>query len=222
MEICREAGNRLPRRIGGRNRIGPRRQTKVGNDLVDVGRSELAGTTRRTQPPGSRDDASRAQLVQLFETEFDAVFQFVLARSGDRAVADDVAADTFFSAAKALASGAEEHIGRPWLFVVARRRLIDHWRKAERERNRLRRVLELDPDYDDTGTADEQSTDGRSEAVIAALRSLPERQRAAIALRYLDEYSVTEIAETMEIEYRAAESLLARGRRNFISAWEQQ
>ena len=167
-------------------------------------------------------DPTRAQLVALFDNEFDAVFQFVLARCGDRSVADDVAADTFLAAANALSSGSEESIGRPWLFVVARRRLIDHWRKSERERNRLMRLLELDPYRNELGRADDRRSDGSADAVIEALKSLPERQRAAIALRYLDDYSVTEIAEAMEIEYRAAESLLARGRRSFINAWEQR
>lgn len=184
--------------------------------------SEVVGKSGRTALPRRDADPTREHLVALFDTQFDVVFQFVLARCGDRSVADDVAADTFLAAANALASGQEERIGRPWLFVVARRRLIDHWRKSERERNRLMRVLELDPYRDEPGRTDGQRDGGSADAVIDALRSLPERQRAAIALRYLDEYSVTEIADAMEIEYGAAESLLARGRRSFINAWEQR
>lgn len=168
------------------------------------------------------DDPSRAKLVALFDAEFDSVFRFVLARSGDRAVAEDVTAETFLAAANGLVSGSEESIGRPWLFVVARRRLIDYWRKAERERNRLARILELDPYRNECGRTDDQHTDTSADEVVTALRSLPERQRAAIALRYLDDYSVTEIADAMQIEYRAAESLLARGRKSFITAWEQR
>ena len=184
--------------------------------------SELLGKQRRLTSRRDENDPSRAQLAALFDAEFTTIFQFVLARSGDRAIADDVVADTFLAAAHALATGKEEVIGRPWLFVVARRRLIDHWRRGERERNRLKRLLELDPSRREHGHYDELPSNGASDGVLEALRSLPERQRAAIALRYLDDYSVTEIAEAMEIEYRAAESLLARGRRSFISAWEQR
>lgn len=184
--------------------------------------NDLVGEQRKVTFRQRENDPSRKQLVALFEAEFNAVYQFVLARCGDRSIADDVAADTFVDAANFLAGGAEESIGRPWLFVVARRRLIDHWRKAERERNRLSRLLELDPAQRLAGREDEHHDGNDGDAVIEALRSLPERQRAAIALRYLDDYSVTEIAEAMEIEYRAAESLLARGRRSFINAWEQR
>lgn len=60
------------------------------------------------------------------------------------------------------------------------------------------------------------------DAVLAALQSLPPRQRVAISLRYLDDHSVAEIATVMEIDYRAAESLIARGRRRLIMAWEER
>ena len=58
-------------------------------------------------------------------------------------------------------------------------------------------------------------------AVIEVLRRLPERQRAALALRYLDGCTVGEVAVELQIDYPAAESLLARGRRNFRTMWKE-
>lgn len=178
----------------------------AGSHILDLGR----------QPQS--DDERRDQLVRLFETEFDAVYRFCLARCGDKAVAEDLTSETFHAAADALASGREEEIGRPWLFVVARRRLVDHWRRAERERRRVLRLLELGEAQGQTHVEIEPASH-QAELVVAALQSLPQRQRAAVALRYLDGSSVSEIAETLEVPYRAAESLLARGRRGFIAAW---
>jgi RNA polymerase sigma-70 factor (ECF subfamily) len=57
------------------------------------------------------------------------------------------------------------------------------------------------------------------EMVLAALQSLPTRQRAALTLRYLDECSVAEVADTLDVSYRAAESLLSRAKVNFRSAY---
>lgn len=71
-------------------------------------------------------------------------------------------------------------------------------------------------------TNSDDPLDHDGEAVLAALQSLPPRQRIAIALRYLDDHSVAEVATAMEIEYRAAESLIARGRRSLITAWEDR
>ena len=57
--------------------------------------------------------------------------------------------------------------------------------------------------------------------MLSALERLPDRQRAALVLRYLDEFSVTEVADAMDLTYTAVESLLARGRRSFATAYRQ-
>ncbi len=49
--------------------------------------------------------------------------------------------------------------------------------------------------------------------VQAALASLPDRQRAAVALCYYGEVSCQEAADTLEVSLSALESLLVRGRR---------
>lgn len=166
------------------------------------------------------EDPRRRHLVALFATEFDAVYRFSLARCGNATVAEDIASETFHAAANALTLGQEETIGRSWLFVVARRRMVDHWRRAERDRRRVLRVLELGEAQGQTSI--EQATDGSGDAILAALASLPPRQRFALTLRYLDDRSVAEVAETMDLPYRTVESLLARGRKGFIKAWEAQ
>lgn len=100
-----------------------------------------------------------------------------------------------------------------WLITVARRRLIDHWRRESRQDRRLQRLL---------GTFEEAPPSGAAEDhldVLEALRRLPERQRAALTLRYLDDLSVRDVALALECSYDAAESLLARARRDFAAAY---
>jgi RNA polymerase sigma factor (sigma-70 family) len=48
--------------------------------------------------------------------------------------------------------------------------------------------------------------------LIAALRELPMRQRAALWLRYCDDLSVAEVARIMQCSETAAKQLLLRGR----------
>ena len=57
--------------------------------------------------------------------------------------------------------------------------------------------------------------------VLAALECLSERQRAALTMRHLDEKSVSEIADVLGTTYEATESLLARARRAFRTAYEE-
>ncbi len=164
----------------------------------------------------------RQHLIDLYETTVGDLYRFCLSRTGDRAVADDATAEAFLAAARTLREHPESVVDRSWLFVVAKRRIVDAWRAEERNVRRLNR-LRKERSSADHDPIDEMLEDGgRSEAVLQALQSLPPRQRAAITLRYLDECSVAEVAETLGCEYQAAESLLARGRRGFSMAWQEQ
>lgn len=161
-------------------------------------------------------DAARRSAAELFDAHFDVVYRYCLSRTADPSVAEDVAAQTFYEAARRLTSDPTEPLDRQWLFVVAKRRIIDGWRRRERERELAQRVRALRP----ADSAPRVGVDG--DRVVRALASLPERQRRAVVLRYLDELSVAEIADALALSYQAAESLLARGRRGFVRAWEEQ
>ena len=158
----------------------------------------------------------RQRLAELFDNEFDAIYRFCLARTGDTAVADDAASETFMAAARLFADRRGHEVSRPWLYVVAKNRMIDQWRSHERNRRRIQRLSQ----QPQSSTADPFATSPVADQVLAALASLSERQRAALALRYLDEQSVSEVAEQLDLTYKAAESLLARARRSFVAAWE--
>jgi RNA polymerase sigma-70 factor (ECF subfamily) len=167
------------------------------------------------QKGAKAEEQQRLELGRLFDEHFDAVFGFCMVRCGSRQLAEEVASDTFGDAARHVATSANAHINRSWLFTVAKRRLIDHWRAAQRRKNRIDKVASQPRSPDPTPET------LQDERVIDAMNSLPERQRAALALRYLDEMGVAEVAETLDITYRAAESLLSRARRGFAEAYEE-
>lgn len=168
------------------------------------------------------DDAvhssTRRRLVDLYEESVDDLYRYCFARCGDDSLAEDATAEAFLAAARAFATGVGHEVDRPWLFVVARRRLIDGWRAAERRRRRAERLASWTPRDADTDLSDGLAS---TDSVVRAIQSLPLRQRQALTLRYLDEQSTAEIAQTMEIHYQAAESLLARARRSFSTAWTE-
>lgn len=165
-----------------------------------------------------RQDAAigRDRLAELFESTFDDLYRYCLARTANRTIAEEVASEAFLAAARTVAGGRGD-VDRAWLFVVARNRIVDGWRSAERQRRRLASLVVLRRDFED----DSDEADRLGEVVVDVMRRLPERQRAALALRYLDGCTVDEVAVALEIEYTAAESLLARGRRNFSTMWKE-
>ena len=161
----------------------------------------------------SRGTSADAALSALFDAEASSIFGFLLVRCGSRAVAEDLTGETFVAASRTFASGRGVEVTPAWLLTVARRRLVDHWRATAAHQRRVER-LAREPSKPPAPPSD---PDG---PVQRALGSLPDRQRAALVLRYLDEFSVSEVAHALDVGYKAAESLLARARRSFADALE--
>lgn len=65
---------------------------------------------------------------------------------------------------------------------------------------------------DATDPLEETLDNERREAVQAALEELPQRQRTAIVLQTLEDFTYEEIADTMETTKKAVERLLSRAR----------
>ena len=157
-------------------------------------------------------------LVALFDREVEAVFGYLLSRCGSRAVAEDLTSETFAAASRAQAQGSGHQVTGAWLQTVAKRRLIDHWRREGSRRRVLDRVIaEHQTDPPDPETSSDGL--GGTDRVDVALGSLPNRQRAALVLRYLDGFSTSEVADAIGVSYKAAESLLSRARRSFEQAY---
>jgi RNA polymerase sigma-70 factor (ECF subfamily) len=157
-------------------------------------------------------DREAEQLGRLFDEELDSVHGFLVARCGSTQIAEDVTGDVFVEAARRVAEGRGKEVTASWLMTVARRRLIDHWRRSATRSRTVESLARMRPPASAEG-------DDMDDRALAALSSLPDRQRAALTLRYLEEFSVSEIAEALCIGYQAAESLLARARRSFANAY---
>jgi RNA polymerase sigma factor (sigma-70 family) len=133
-----------------------------------------------------------------------AVVWRVCAAIVGRSDADDAWSDTFLSALRAypdLDSGREV---RPWLLTIARHRSIDLLRRLRADSvpptdARLDLAVEADP------SAELDVTLTRS------LAHLGERQRTAVALRYLADQSYAHIAEVLECTEAAARRNAADG-----------
>jgi len=145
------------------------------------------------------------------------VYGYLLARSGDPATAEDLTSATFEAAVSAVRRATVTDLSTGWLIVVARRRLIDHWRREERDARRLEvfACREIDAAADEPDDAIEPSIG------MLALARLGPHHRAALTLRYVDGLSVAEVARELARGHDATEALLQRARRAFRLAYEE-
>jgi RNA polymerase sigma-70 factor (ECF subfamily) len=152
-------------------------------------------------------------LLTVVDAELGNVFAFILRRCGDRSLAEDLSADVILRAVRETKRSGIL-VTPAWLTTVARNRLIDHWRSSAR-RQRLE-VAWSDPDPDEWADDGEPLLPG---VVTQVMRTLPADHQAVLSLRYLDDLSVSEVADAIGRSVHATESLLVRARRSFRTTY---
>jgi RNA polymerase sigma-70 factor (ECF subfamily) len=146
-------------------------------------------------------------VVAIYPSALPRVYGYLLPRCGSAALAEDLTAETFLAAVAASRQGSLPEVNVGWLVGVARHKLVDHWRRLEREQRSLAAADQAALEADDPW---EEWFD--TEAAHAALALLPPPQRAALTLRYLDGLPVADVAEHLGRSLHATETLLARSR----------
>ena len=155
--------------------------------------------------------ASREEIVSLFDRALPEVYHYVLHRCRQKSTAEDLTSETFVAAVEAVRRGAVSNPSVGWLIGIARHKLVDHWRRVERESRHLavfagRETVEFDPDMDA----------GRAMDVLAELNP---NQRMALILRHVDGLPVSEVADLLGRSIHATETLLVRARAAFRSQY---
>jgi RNA polymerase sigma-70 factor (ECF subfamily) len=159
-----------------------------------------------------------AELLALYDEAVGEVYGYVVARCRNREVAEDVTADVFTAAVDAVRRDSVADLTTAWLIGVARHKLLDQWRREEREQRRLHAVAD-DP------TVASRTTDWDVQLDVLAARhtldQLGAHHRAALVLRYLDGLPVPDVAEVLGRTVHATEALLVRARRAFRDIYEE-
>ena len=160
------------------------------------------------QPPALTGES----LVTLYDEVVGDVYGYLLRRCRDRAEAEDLTSDVFMAAAASVHKQPPPDLNIAWLIGVARHKLVDHWRRVEREDRRLHAVA------DDVGATEEVDPwDVELDIIVArdVLAQLGAHHRSALTLRYLDGLPVPEVAWILDRTVHATEALLVRARRAF-------
>ena len=165
-----------------------------------------------------RDEAvaNWTAFVDAYRASMPAVYRYLYrATGGDVELAEDLTQATFMTAVSAFKDDLPDCLSIQWLQVVARSRLIDHYRRRAREETKLSLIVGRRPDVPVAG-------DLSIPEAQAALGDLSASQRAALVLRYLDDLPVAEVAAWLGRSVRATESLLVRARASFRAAYEER
>jgi RNA polymerase sigma-70 factor (sigma-E family) len=160
-----------------------------------------------TRPGGVDPRGGRAgRLADLYVRHADAAGRLAYLLTGDRALAEDLVQEAFVRAARRLV-----HLRDPEAFPAYLRRTVVNLAMSHFRHRRVERTYLASQS---AGEAVAESTEANL-AEFARMRdvllALPERQRAAIVLRFYEDLCDARIAELLRCREGTVRSLVSRG-----------
>ncbi len=162
--------------------------------------------------------ASISKLYQLLNTK---LVSYLKRHVGDFAV-QDVAQETWISVARGIKNfnGNEDEF-LAWFFILAKRRVIDIYRKGAR----LPKTTTISTDLLSSDVPLEEMVVGNinlNEAIQTLTDSLPEDQAEVIMLRVVADLSVKQVAQVMNRSQSAIRTMQHRAILKLAESWEKK
>jgi RNA polymerase sigma-70 factor (ECF subfamily) len=152
-----------------------------------------------------------ADFERLYEREAQALFGFLAYRTGDRALAEDLLADTFERALRSR-RGFDRRRGteRNWLYAIALNLLRDQARRRAAEGRAVERAAHAPAPGRAGG---ELGAVEDRDALQRAMLALADEEREAIALRFGADMTVPEMAKLLGLPLTTVEGRVYRALR---------
>lgn len=137
----------------------------------------------------------------------------------DRGAAEEVVQDVFLAVWRNAASfDPAKGEARPWLAQIARRRASNR-RRDEARRARLEIASALEAAAEPAAAPDDAGFEAHRRAILRdAMTALPEPQRAALSLAFLDELSHEDVARSLDAPLGTTKTRIRAGLRSLRAA----
>lgn len=163
------------------------------------------------------------EFLKLYNENFDYLYSFVFTRTAcDAQLTEELVQETFASAWQAQGSFLNKSSCRTWLCGIAKNKLCEHYRKSLGKNSGYVYDFECLEDqasaYDLETAAFENITKTQ---VAEALRRLNPIYRYALVMKYIDGYSVKEIAKYLGRTAKAVDGVLQKAKGSFIRVYSE-
>jgi RNA polymerase sigma-70 factor (ECF subfamily) len=148
--------------------------------------------------------------AELYQRYLCPVYRFMRSQVPDDASAEDLTAHVFFKALSSAESYRGDGAYSSWIFRIAHNSLAT-WRR--RAGNSAEVVEQVPESIDPTPSPPSQVIVGEKRHLIwRTVSQLPPAQREVVALRYIEDFSIEEVAEITRRSRGAVRILLHRAR----------
>ena len=167
----------------------------------------------------SAQQGDRDAFAQLYEATVERIYRYLLNRLGEPADAEDVTAEVFIRAMKALPSyRSRETPLIAWLFRIAHNQAVNYIKK--RASRKEMPLTETAAAYE--GPEEEALEQVRLGEVVRTMQDLTDLQRQVLNLRFAADLSIAEVAKVMNRKDGAVKFLQYSALRALRRAWTQQ
>lgn len=159
-----------------------------------------------------RAKEDREAFGALFDRWLPKIYGYIFRRIGHRETAEDLASRAFEKAFGAIRSfDAQRGTWSSWMYRIATNVLTDHYRSAKDAVLLEEDAAEAVPSKEDLNLLVDRGFE--AVRVRAAMEGLPERYKAAIALRFFEERTTEEMMEILAVKRGTLAVLMHRSLR---------
>ncbi len=161
-------------------------------------------------------------LMEVYGLYHKKLHHFVFRQLRNREEAEEIVQDVFIEFIESLRNYRGESSLQTFIFAIAKFKVIDAIRKKK-----VKRILfSAMPDYVVEGLRtvvmdDELDRRELTRRMNAVFAQLPHDYQVVLRLKYMEQRKVQDIARTLRLSFKAAESLIFRARRAFITLYRQ-
>jgi len=158
---------------------------------------------------------NEAALGELYDRYEAKIYSYIYRRTGDQVLSEDLTAQVFLKMLEAIRKSNAWHSSfSGWLYRIAHNLVVDHFRRRDRQKQ-----IPIDDapilvatEHNPVKTSE---LNLNAEYLRGAIQRLTDEQAEVISLRFLEGYSINEVAELMDktegaikaLQYRAVATL---------------
>jgi RNA polymerase sigma-70 factor (ECF subfamily) len=158
------------------------------------------------------DEVALSELYDRYEAK---IYNYIYRRCGEQALAEDLTAQVFLKMLESIRDGKSWHSSfSGWLYRIAHNLVIDHYRRRDRQPSvNIDDAPPTASDLEDPVETAQMNID--AERLRAAIGRLTDEQSEVVSLRFLEGYSIAEVAAMVgrsegaikALQYRAVAAL---------------
>lgn len=153
----------------------------------------------------------RNAFVQLYELYKTQVYNTILGYVQNTTIAEEITQEVFLQVYQKAGSFQGKSKVSTWLYRIATNHALNHINKQKRRPTSDTEVTEeMLSTFNHPGIAIEQQENARY--LFTAIEQLPDKQKTAFILSYIEELPRQEVADIMETTLKAVEGLLQRAK----------